>query len=217
MDGMGLHVSSFLGEYYLIFQLNCQARGLVDSSSPTIFSSFLGGSRFLCIWSCLVITQKWTYAAAITLWFWGCWVSLAPHVVGKYIISDSLALPISLIRINPISTHPVSENKREGSICFVPWFCHQLSILFLLDVPVPKSTGSMPTQMPPHMQNGQGAHTNNHKHTFSFVNKCPCRCPCGVLYWIAIFLVNLSIQLSPYATLPTHAYADCNISGQQPT
>ena len=75
----------------------------------------------------------------------------------------------------------------------------------------------MPTQMPPHMQNGQGAHTNNHKHTFSFVNKCPCRCPCGVLYWIAIFLVNLPIQLSPYATLPTHAYADCNISGQQPT
>ena len=44
MDGIGLHMIS-LGEYYLIFHLNCQARGLVDSSSPTIFGSPLWGVR----------------------------------------------------------------------------------------------------------------------------------------------------------------------------
>ena len=41
---MGLQMIC-LGEYYLIFHLNCQARGLVDSSSPTIFSSPLWGVR----------------------------------------------------------------------------------------------------------------------------------------------------------------------------
>ena len=29
-----------------------------------------------------------------TLWFWGFWGSLAPHLVGKYIIPGSLAPPI---------------------------------------------------------------------------------------------------------------------------
>ena len=30
-----------------------------------------------------------------TLWFWGCWGSLAPHLVGKYSIPGSLAPPMS--------------------------------------------------------------------------------------------------------------------------
>ena len=61
----------------------------------------------------------WWFFSLNTLWFWGFWGSLAPHLVGKYIIPGSLAPPISQGPLNAqpsIPQHHRQPNKTQPAI-----------------------------------------------------------------------------------------------------
>ena len=64
---------------YVMWQVSCWRFGIIrkDDDSPRFFSACHDKKL------------------STTLWFWGFWCSLAPHLVGKHISPGSLAPPIS--------------------------------------------------------------------------------------------------------------------------
>ena len=91
--------------------------------------------------------------------------------------------------------------------------CHMTSVF--LDVPVPVCTGSLPTQMPSHAYaEWKGAFAG------VFLDNVPTRVPPqGSLLdgHVPICLLTRQQKSTLLSRLPTQAFADCKISGEQPT
>ena len=68
-----------------------QIRGPISRNQK---ATFWGPKKLLWGLGRELIWPEWIQKPTIaTLWFWGFWGSLAPHLVGKYIIPGSLAPP----------------------------------------------------------------------------------------------------------------------------